>query len=151
MSAAQDIHDAARAGDKGPRRLAVARHAHGVDALGWVLLGFVMGAGAAIAVLVNADFGRREPGPTMAIRQSPPLRFEIAPVARQPTLILPPAPSPAFLGPVAGLAPKTPQPPAAKPPAGPAHKPAAASEAVADDAAAAGMTSRVEGRDSDLY
>ena len=151
MSAAQDIHDSARAGGKGPRKLAIARHAHGVDAIGWVLLGFVLGAGAAIAVLMNADFVRRGPAaePAIAVRAAAPLRFAIAPVAPQPAVIAPPAPAPAFLGPF--LAPKTSLPASPKAPAGVARKPAAVPEPVAEDAAAAGMTSRVQGRDSDLY
>ena len=140
MSAFQDVHGSTGAGGKGPRKLAVARHAHGVDAIGWVLLGFVLGAGAAIAVLLNANFAHRSVAPesAIAVRQAPPLRFTLAPVRTQPAAIVQPAP---VLTPV--------QAPGKA--AAPPRKPAAAPEPVAEDAAAAGMTSRIQGQDSDLY
>jgi hypothetical protein len=154
MSAAQDVHRTMGPGGKGPRKLAVARHAH-VDAVGWVLLGFVMGAGAAIAVLMNADFARRPaaPAPAVAVREAPPLRFTIAPLAPRPAVAQPP--TSVLPGLVLALPPTKPaaQTPttAAKSSASPAHKPSAAAEPVAEDAAAAGMTSRIQGQDSDLY
>ena len=151
MSAMQQTDGEGPLAHRHNRKLAVARHAHGSNAMGWILLGFVLGAGAAIAVLMNADFVRRGPAaePAIAVRAAAPLRFAIAPVAPQPAVIAPPAPAPAFLGPF--LAPKTSLPASPKAPAGVARKPAAVPEPVAEDAAAAGMTSRVQGRDSDLY
>ena len=38
-----------------PRRLAVAKHAGGFDALGWSLLGFLLGASLAVFALLHAD------------------------------------------------------------------------------------------------
>ena len=39
-----------------PRRLAVAKHAGGFDAVGWTLLGFLLGASLAVFALLHADF-----------------------------------------------------------------------------------------------
>jgi len=41
-----------------PSRPGVGRPAERADALGWTLLGFILGVAAAIAVLMHADFGR---------------------------------------------------------------------------------------------
>jgi hypothetical protein len=153
MSAAQDSPKAMSTGSKGPRRLAVARHAQGVDALGWVLLGFVLGAGAAIAVLMNASFVHRGPAPVLTASQGPSVHVQAEPALQPavipasvapPRLVLPPA----ALIPAPAAKPATPAPGAA--PASRKARPAV-SEAVADDAAAAGMTSRSEGGDSGLY
>lgn len=161
MSAAQDIHQAVSAGPKAPPRLAVARHARGFDAIGWVLLGFVLGAGAAIAVLLNADFPRRAATPEAShiMASGPVLRLQLDQAPRQAAAaVAPPAPAVASAAPAAipPLLATAARPATAPSPAAPAtakapRKGAATAEPMADDAAAAGMTSRSEGGDSGLY
>jgi hypothetical protein len=164
-----------------PRRLAVARQAGGFDAIGWTLLGFLLGASLAVFALLHADvgvFGK----PLMGAASPPPAVQPVAVVHYAP----PPAP-PALVGAPQALAPApvvaTPVQPvvetksgvsalanagaasahgAKPPPAATASKatPPAASTSnadseVADDAAAAGMTSRAPAaapsQSQDLY
>ena len=159
MSAVQEFQKAA-APAKAPRKLELARHYRGADAIGWVLLGFVLGAGAAMAVLLNANFGARKPD--VAANQGPSVRLELSPAAPAPPPIvvsapaaLPPqvstvqpapeaAPAVVQAAPKPALAAASPARAARKPPSG-------VPEAVAQDAAAAGLTSRSEGGDSGLY
>jgi hypothetical protein len=145
------------------RKLELARHAHGFDAIGWVLLGFVLGAGLAVFALLHAD---------SVLRRAPPAppRAAASPAPAQPAWVHAPpaalAPLPAVLpvppesasppGPVAlaGAAGARSAPAAAKPNRPPAPKPAPkpaprADQEVADDAAAAGLTSR--SGSGDLY
>ena len=64
-----------------PRRLAVAKQAGGFDALGWTLLGFLLGASLAVFALLHADISgitrpltgaAARPPPVPVIRYSPP-------------------------------------------------------------------------------
>jgi hypothetical protein len=149
-----------------PRRLAVAKHAGGFDAVGWILLGFLLGSSLAVFALMHADVrgmarslaSTAPPTSGAIIRYSPPASAAQPPAeptpepkavtlaATLPAVAPPPAVSALASAGAAsvhspGAAPK----PAAGPPAA-LSKPAPASNAadtqVADDAAAAGMTSR---------
>ncbi len=149
-----------------PRRLAVAKHAGGFDAVGWILLGFLLGSSLAVFALMHADvrgmaraFTSPAPAPSGAIiRYSPPVSaapLVAAPRSEPQTLTLAAtapaaAPSPtvsalASAGAASAHAPGAASKPAAATPPAPS-RPAPASDAtdtqVADDAAAAGMTSR---------
>ena len=121
------------------RRLGVARHADGTDALGWVLLGFLLGAAAAVATMMHAELPRHAAAaPAAAPRPAyiaPLPRPEPAPavVARRPASVRPVIATPAQPAPAAATV-------AARAPAGAAST--AEDDQVADDAAAAGMTSR---------
>ena len=149
-----------------PRRLVVARQAGGFDALGWTLLGFLLGASLAVFALLHADFSgitrplsaaRAQPPPVPVIRYAPPALPagpplaglpRAAPVDLSPARATSPA-APAASG-VSALASagaasahaaKPAPPPAAAKAAAAKSTPATEAE-VADDAAAAGMTSR---------
>ena len=119
------------------RRLGVARHADGTDALGWILLGFLLGAAAAVATMMHAELPRHASVATAAAPRpayiAPLPRPEPAPavVARRPTTVRPV---------IAAAAPPAPRAVAAPAPARTA--PTIQDEQVAEDAAAAGMTSR---------
>jgi hypothetical protein len=152
------------------RKLAVARHAHGFDAIGWVLLGFVMGAGVAVFALLHADILVRNHAPTIqasagtdslanaplvpavaplpAVKPAPP----IAAVAHAPPAsAAPPAPALADAG--AASAKGVAVDAAQALPSGPRPAPGP-DQQVSADAAAAGMTSRSGATDSggaDLY
>lgn len=124
-------------------RLAVARHAEGTDALGWVLLGFLMGAGAAIALLVHADPARQ----LLAVVRPPAAPSRSAPIARLANTIA-----------VSARAqPARPQPPASAsalataPRAIRSVEPPAPNAEVAEDAASAGLTARAATDTPDLY
>ena len=126
-----------------PRRLAVARHAEGSEPIGWVLLGFLLGAALAIVALTHADWVRQLPQT---------FRTSLSAPAPTPTPVAP-AKSVA-VAPSASIAPPVTATQSAPPAAGPstmAAKPAPGEETqVADDAAAAGMTSRSNATTTDL-
>jgi hypothetical protein len=137
---------------RGRRRLEIARHAEGVDALGWALLGFVLGAAAAVAALLHADFHVQAPRETSRL-----IQLHTAPAAAQlalQALIRAPEPRPPPAVTAKPAAP-TPAPKATTPAAGSSismYKPAIPKSAQVDeDAAAAGMTSRPSSDVSDLY
>jgi hypothetical protein len=147
------------------RRLAIARHASGSNAMGWMLLGFVLGAGAAIAVLMNADFARQAAQAPYSVRLSLTPRVTTK-ASRPAALILKPAPLEAVLAPAIALptqpialASASPAPPASpSPPAKPASRSpirksplAGAVTQVTEDAAAVGMTSHTDSRPNDLF
>ena len=147
-----------------PRRLAVARRAGGFDSIGWTLLGFLLGASLAVFALLHADvhaltqsaIGSPAPAPAApVVRYTPPAvpapllagmpqappALVSAPSTSAPQAATPSTPSTSALasaGAASAHAAKAPAPAVA------ARAPAAAgSDAqVADDAAAAGMTSR---------
>ncbi len=150
-----------------PRRLAIARHAEGTDSLGWILMGFMLGVGATVAVLLHAEFGRRAASPA-ALASAP----RSAP-AVSPAELAAPAPilAPAILAPsnLAAVGRTTSRPKAATTDSGPEpnggtarrtppHAPNLPARRVApaddpqmaEDAAAAGMTSRRQAAD-DIY
>jgi hypothetical protein len=122
-----------------------------------VLLGFLLGAGAAIAVLLNADFVRRAAPPEApALQASIPLRPRLE-VSRPAVIVAPQSLPPIALAgqpiPTAILTtPASPRPPV-KAAGKAAAKVVAASTApqVAEDAAATGMTSHADSRATDLY
>ncbi len=124
-----------------PRRLAVARHAEGSEPIGWVLVGFLLGAALAIVALSHADWIRQLPQ-TFRTSLSAPAPAPAAPAKLAAVALTAAIPAPATL------------PQSAAPPAGPsamAANPAPGEEAqVADDAAAAGMTSRSAASRADL-
>jgi hypothetical protein len=133
-----------------------------VDAIGWVLLGFILGSGAAIAVLMNADIVRRgsaDRTPEAAITGAPHVRLDLAPAqAPVPFAIarpVEPVPVLALVPPAGQAAPSSPAPAqtAAKAPGKTAIRPApvSAGPQMVEDAAATGMTSHVESRPTDLY
>ena len=146
------------------RKLAVARHAPGFDAVGWVLLGFVLGAGLAVFALLHADILRRAPPPS----PPPAVRASLEPAPMAP-LVPAVAPLPAItpVGPAKPALPASASPPgpdalasagaasakgvavAAKADISPSQPPPSSDQQVANDAAAAGMTSRKNA--SDLY
>ncbi len=117
-----------------PRRLAVARHADGMQPIGWVLIGVLIGAAISIVALSHADWIKRLPDPlkpaaTVAIaapvRAPPPATtVQAATTTAQTTEVMPPVtPTGAQTSTMAA-------------------KPEPGEEAqVAEDAAAAGMTS----------
>ncbi len=162
MSAMQQTESEDPAPRRRTRKLAVARHAQGADAIGWILLGFVMGAGAAIAVLMNADFTGRMPEAGYGVRLALPRRLE-AQTIRQPAIIVQSSPLaqtliPAIVAPIKEpalasgaptLARGTPARTSAKAPAKPA--PSGAASQVSEDAAATGLTSHTDSRPSDLF
>ncbi len=125
------------AGQRAPRRrIAVARHAKQSDPLGWILLGFLLGAGAAITVMMHAN---------LSVRRMPePLKLLTPPAAA-------PKPPPPPSAPAAPASAVTPSKPAAVAPApatamassGPGLiAPGPPDAQVEEDAAAAGMTSQ---------
>lgn len=152
-----------------PRRLAVAKQAGGFDALGWTLLGFLLGASLAVFALLHADISgitrpltgaAARPPPVPVIRYSPPptanpplagasrpLPADLTPTQTP----LPAAPLPSGVSALAsagavsahaakaGAAPATPKAAAVR---SPAPSTPAEDAQVADDAAASGMTSR---------
>ena len=126
-----------------PRRLAVARHAEGSEAIGWVLLGFLLGAALAIATLAHADWIKQLPQ-TFRTSISPPVQVTAPAAPRKLTALAPSAANPTSEA----------LPQSSAPPSGPSampSKPAPGEEAqVADDAAAAGMTSRSNATSTDL-
>jgi hypothetical protein len=152
-----------------PRRLAMAKHAPGFDAVGWTLLGFLLGASLAVFALLHADFRGMmrpllpapapEPPAAAVVSYTPPA----SPVLAGPSAFLPPRPPTSApptvhaTPPVSALAsagaasargasvdaaPKpTPAQPEVRP--GPAKASVPTPDAqVEDDAAAAGMTSK---------
>ena len=137
------------AGRAANRRLEIARHADGTDALGWILLGFLLGAGAAVATMMHAELAHRSAASPISVQPRPayiapsPARPPLAgplpmmgpriPPAARPLLASPPRPS-------AASATATATAGRVAPTRSPA--PAAVDEQVAEDAAAAGMTSR---------
>ena len=155
MSAMQQTDGEGPLAHRHNRKLAVARHAHGSNAMGWILLGFVLGAGAAIAVLMNADFVRNTPQPAYAVRLALTPRVA-SPIAQAPAMML----QPARLEPVTVPAITLPTKPAAfasAAPSAPAKAsikkpgPTGALSQVSEDAAAVGMTSRTDSRPNDLF
>ena len=118
-----------------PRRLAVARHAEGTQPIGWVLIGVLMGAAITFVALSHADWIKRLPDPlkpagTVAIATAPaPARapaptVQVAAAAAQTAEVMPPVT------------------PTGSQTSTMAAAPTAGEEAqVAEDAAAAGMTS----------
>ena len=147
-----------------PRRLAVAKHATGFDAVGWTLLGFLLGASLAVFALLHADFHgllRPLPPPPPTPASTTPAVVTYAPPATPlagagPAIVTPdtapPAPPPVVRVPArtfsalasAGVASanasgKT-HPRSAT--SAPKAASAAADAQVDDDAAAAGLTSR---------
>ena len=144
-----------------PRKLAIAKHAGGFDSVGWTLLGFLLGASLAVFALLHADFrgsSRALIAPAAAlppinavVRYSPPA-VAVPPLAGPPATgpgspasepTLPAARSVNALA-SAGAASAHAAPTAARPPLPQAPRPApgGGDSQVADDAAAAGMTSR---------
>ena len=123
-------------------RLALARHHKSTNALGWVLLGFVLGVGAAIAVMMHADLGgtippgASAPGPVPAARphQAPPTMQAAKP---------PPQKMQAADLPVSA--------PPAIPPHASAARPADSEDPLDANAAAAGLTSHIRDETLDLY
>ena len=153
------------------RRLAVAKHAPGFDAVGWTLLGFLLGASLAVFALLHADFRGMmrpliaAPAPAPASPRSAVVSYTppSAPVYAGPRAISPPSPptssAPALqAGPTvsalasagAASARSAGRDAAPKPAPAPVEvqeapaKPSspAADTQVQDDAAAAGMTSK---------
>ena len=128
-----------------PRRLAVARHTEGTPPVGWVLIGFLMGAAIAILALSHADWMKRLPDA---------MKAQAMPTAPAPTQVPTPSPAPMVraatdIAPVpdtqAAVTPPNSQPSAM------AAKPSPGEEAqVEEDAAAAGMTSHARGTSADL-
>lgn len=164
-----------------PRRLAVAKHAGGFDSVGWTLLGFLLGASLAVFALLHADFHGMmrpltaatppppprtaavvsyTPPPTAAQASPPPVLIQAtaSPSQPSPDTALPPGVN-ALASAGAASAHAISTTPRAKPApqtrtASASSKPASsASDAeVADDAAAAGMTSRAaSGATPELY
>lgn len=144
------------------RRLALARHAPGFDAIGWVLLGFLLGAGLAVFALLHADLLVRPALPAEAKLAAPPVPPPMTAPARPPIADVAPASALSFVPPseppdstqalVSAGAASAKRAPASRLPAGPTKprpSPAGADAQVADDAAAAGLTSRSAG--DDLY
>ena len=130
------------AGKTGSRRLEIARHADGTDALGWILLGFLLGAAAAVATMMHAEL------PRSAAAAQPPAAGRLAYIAPSPARSAP-AMAAATIASRAPVSPHTVLAAPASPPASEAGPdtpakaaPAAVDEQVAEDAAAAGMTSR---------
>ena len=127
-----------------PRRLAVARHAEGTPPMGWVLIGVLMGAAITFIALSHADWIKRLPDPlkpagTVAIATLPaPARataptVQVAAAAAQTAEVMPPVT------------------PTGSQTSTMAAEPTAGEEAqVAEDAAAAGMTSHASGARTDL-
>ncbi len=100
-----------------PRRLAVARHAGGFDAVGWTLLGFLLGASLAVFALLHADMHGLMRAPAAApVSAGPPP----APSAEVVTTYAPPAPAALAAPPPVFLQPATPAPPTAPLPVKPA-------------------------------
>ena len=73
-----------------PRRLALARQAGGFDSLGWILLGFLLGASLAVFALLHADISAitrplagapAQPPPVPVIRYAPPAAPASPPLA----------------------------------------------------------------------
>ncbi len=127
-----------------PRRLAVARHAEGTEPVGWVLIGFLLGAAAAIVTLTHADWIKRLPDSMAAAGAT-----AVAPMHAPG-----PPPAPAIKPIVAAIAPSD-APPAAQPTEEHASTmavaPAPGEDAqVQEDAAAAGMTSHAGAAKTDL-
>ncbi len=144
-----------------PRRLAVARHAGGFDAVGWTLLGFLLGASLAVFALLHADFHglmrplavpAAAPAPARAVITYAPPAPPLAGPA--PTFVTPDAapagPPPVVRAPVrvlsalasAGVASTHASGEAHARPAAPPARAAQVDAQVDDDAAAAGLTSR---------
>ena len=153
-----------------PRRLAVAKQAGGFDALGWTLLGFLLGASLAVFALLHADIsaitrpsaGAPSPPPVPVIRYTPPapptglplaggaraLPVDLvptratAPATSAPTGVSALASAGAASAHAAAKAEASPSIPKAPAPRNTAASAPATDAEVADDAAAAGMTSR---------
>ena len=131
----------------GPSRLEIARHAEGTDAIGWVMLGFLLGAAAAIAALMHADF-RSSPHPDLSgLIRIAPVRV-LAPAPPAASFLHPP---PAVVRTAATPEVKTSPNAAAPTPSKPKPPPVSDTAQVDEDAAAAGMTSHTPRGVPEIY